>query len=183
MNMRALLFAIAGLASGCASSAPSEAKVPPKAPEVKKPAEEKPAEAAPEFEYVYSPVGKRDPFRSTLDEMASSPSESASTSQICGPLCRWELEQLKLVAVISGVSNPLAMVEDPKGDGYVVRRGTLIGKRNGKVTQIRSGELVVNEIYKDQTGKSHVSPVVIKLPVDKTSEEEDPNLLGPESAE
>jgi type IV pilus assembly protein PilP len=139
-------------------------------------------ELGPTVEYAYSPVGKRDPFRSAIDEKAG-PSEATDRPD-CGPLCKWELEQLRLVAVISGVSNPLAMVEDPNGRGYIVRRGTFVGKRNGKVTQIRSGEVVVTEIYKDQMGKPHVNPVPIKIPVDKRDQNvEDQNLLTPEVGE
>ena len=141
------------------------------------------AAAVPTIEYAYSPVGKRDPFRSALEDKQG-PQESGQERPDCGPLCKWELEQLKLVAVISGVSNPLAMVEDPNGRGYIVRRGTFVGKRNGKVTQIQAGELVVTEIYKDQMGKPHVNPVPIKLPTDeKPGAQEDPNLLTPEVAE
>ncbi|HEY3449216.1 MAG TPA: pilus assembly protein PilP [Myxococcales bacterium] len=141
------------------------------------------AAAVPTIEYAYSPVGKRDPFRSALDEKQST-TDTGQERPDCGPLCKWELEQLRLVAVISGVSNPLAMVEDPNGRGYIVRRGTFVGKRNGKVTQIRAGELVVTEIYKDQMGKPHVNPVPIKLPADeKPGATEDQNLLTPEVAE
>ena len=159
---------------------PAAAAAPKKAEQA---STDKPADAAPTVEYAYSPVGKRDPFRSIIDDV-NKPQEGESTRPDCGPLCKWELEQLRLVAVISGVSNPLAMVEDPNGRGYVVRRGTFVGKRNGKVTQIRAGELVVTEIYRDQMGKPHVNPVVIKLPEDaKPGEQEDQNLLTPEIAE
>lgn len=143
---------------------------------------EKLAEVTPTIEYAYSPVGKRDPFRSAIDEKTLS-SEGPERPD-CGPLCKWELEQLKLVAVISGVSNPIAMVEDPTGRGFIVRRGTFVGKRNGKVTQIRAGEVIVTEIYKDQMGKPHVNPVPIKIPPDeKPGETDSQNLLAPEVSE
>jgi type IV pilus assembly protein PilP len=137
------------------------------------------------LEYAYSPVGKRDPFRSVLDDLAEKATEVPSGSRDCGPLCKWELDQLRLVAVISGLSNPLAMVEDPKGKGFVIRRGTFMGKHNGKVTQIRTGEIIVTEIFKDQMGKPHANPRVIKLPADKRDADglEDQNLLGPEATE
>jgi type IV pilus assembly protein PilP len=176
---------VALLAAAACGEPPPAAPKPPPAPPPKKAevAAEKPVEAAPSIEYAYSPVGKRDPFRSIIDE-ANKPSESEAVRPDCGPLCKWELEQLKLVAVISGISNPMAMVEDPNGRGYIVRRGTFVGKRNGKVTQIRSGEVVVTEIYKDQMGKPHVNPVPIKLPEElKQGQQEDPNLLTPEIAE
>jgi len=165
-------------------AAPAPAPAPKKEAAAQTQDATKPGEAPPPtVEYAYSPVGKRDPFRSVLDDKTG-PTESGQERPDCGPLCKWELEQLKLVAVISGVSNPLAMVEDPNGRGYIVRRGTFVGKRNGKVTQIRAGEVVVTEIYKDQMGKPHVNPVPIKLPTDeKPGAAEDQNLLTPEVAE
>ena len=175
-----LLFACGGEEPSPAAAAKPTAAAAPKKVET---TPEKPAETGPTVEYAYSPVGKRDPFRSIIDEQ-NRPQEGDATRPDCGPLCKWELEQLKLVAVISGVSNPVAMVEDPNGKGYIVRRGTFVGKRNGKVTQIRSGEVVVTEIYKDQMGKPHVNPVPIKLPEDvKPGEQEDQNLLTPEMGE
>lgn len=136
------------------------------------------------YEYTYSPVGKRDPFRSTLEDLAERPAD-ASMRPDCGPLCGWDIGQLKLVAVISGISNPVAMLEAPNNKGYIVRRGTFVGKRNGKVTQIRSGEVVITEIFKDQMGKPHVSPIVVRLPADTKDafEPEEQNLLGAEVAE
>ena len=184
-----ILVALLVLA-GCGEEVAPQAATPKPAPAPapKKEAAPSPAlaeaAAAPTLEYAYSPVGKRDPFRSVLDDKAG-PSDTGQERPDCGPLCKWELEQLKLVAVISGVSNPLAMVEDPNGPSMGPRLlGTFVGKRNGKVTQIRAGELVVTEIYKDQMGKPHVNPVPIKLPTDvKPGEAEDQNLLAPEVAE
>jgi type IV pilus assembly protein PilP len=138
------------------------------------------AEEVRPYEYAYSPIGKRDPFRSVLDDEQAKPSLAVG-GRDCGPLCKWDLEQFKLVAVISGMSNPVAMVEDPSGRGYVVRRGTFIGKRNGKVSQIRSGEVIVTEVFKDQMGKPHLNQIVIELPKDeKAKGGEDVDLLGAE---
>ncbi|GEM_PF-321502 len=139
-----------------------------------------PAEAAPVHEYAYSPVGKRDPFRSIKHDAereaalqkaaaeaaaaASKPVEAPVENLRCGPLCKWDIEQLRLVAVVSGVSNPMAMVETPDGRGYSVHRGTFIGKRNGKITQIRPGEIVVTEIYKDNSGVPQPNDISIYLP-------------------
>ncbi len=161
-------------------AAPARAEASKKASATDKDA----AAAAPAtlIEYAYSPVGKRDPFRSILDDVAESRPDQDLRPD-CGPLCKWELDQLRLVAVVSGMSNPLGMVEDPGGKGYIVRRGTFMGKRNGKVTQIRAGEVVVTEIYKDNMGKPHPNLVVIKLPSEKATVEEDQNLLGPDVAE
>ncbi|MFN7132995.1 MAG: pilus assembly protein PilP, partial [Myxococcales bacterium] len=179
---------VRGVLGGGESDAPPPAPPPPPPrPAAAKTPEATPsstAEKPPVYEYAYSPVGKRDPFRSVLDDLKQVPEESAQVQANCGPLCKWELEQLKLVAVVSGLSNPLGMVEDPQGKGHVVRRGTYIGKHNGKVTQIRSGEIVVSEVFKDHLGKPHVNARVMKLPVENsTKDEEEPNLLLTESGE
>jgi hypothetical protein len=58
-----------------------------------------------------------------------------------------------------------------------------VGRRNGKVTQIRAGEVVVTEIFKDQLGKPHRNDVAVKLPVDKVVDQDEPNLLLQEAAE
>ena len=179
----ALLFLVTVAACGDppkrGPAAASKAKASAPAPMVEAQVAD-PAEQVRAFEYAYSPVGKRDPFRSVLDDKQARPDELAGRPD-CGPLCKWELEQLKLVAVISGMSNPLAMVEDPEGRGYVIRRGAFVGKRNGKVSQIRSGEVVVTEIFKDQMGKPHLNQIVIELPKDeKEKSTEEQNLLGAE---
>jgi type IV pilus assembly protein PilP len=180
-----MLLAIAGGAcGGSAPARPGAAQGASAAAKKAEPVPEAHAEADPVFEYTYTPVGKRDPFRSVVDDAASLPAEALAMRADCGPLCKWEIEQLKLVAVISGISNPVAMVEDPSGKGFVVRRGSFVGKRNGKVTQIRAGEVVVTEIFKDQMGKPHVNPVFIRMPVEKSSQDEaEVNLLGPEVTE
>ncbi|MBQ4335255.1 MAG: pilus assembly protein PilP [Myxococcaceae bacterium] len=133
------------------------------------------------FEYAYSPVGKRDPFRSYLIDEAKTAEKKVDEpvrpieNLRCGPLCKWDLEQLRLVAIVSGISNPIAMVEAPDGRGYTVRRGTFIGKRSGKVTNIRPSEMVITEIYKDNAGVPQPHEIYIALP---KSPEEQMDLEG-----
>ena len=47
----------------------------------------------------------------------------------------------------------MAMLEDPTGKGHTVRIGTLVGRRFGIVKYIRHGEIVVQEEFRDFTGK------------------------------
>ncbi len=104
-------------------------------------------------EYVYSPVAKRDPFRSYFDEAPVQAEVKAETPTAhCGPICGWELEQLKLVAVVTGIASPVAMVEDPDGRGFLLRRGSYVGKRSGKVSDIRRDAVVVTELIRRRDG-------------------------------
>lgn len=160
------LIAFAGLAMTACEEAP-----PPRPPEAVRPkAEPKPevaekkADPAPSYVYSYNPLGKRDPFRSTLlDQVRTSSQGSSPCSE---PLCAWDLEQLMLVAVVSGDANPIAMVEDPQGRGYVVKRNSRMGKQGGRVSEILRDSITVTEFWSDPTGK------VIPKPTQKMIKDE-----------
>ena len=113
-------------------------------------------------EWSYSSVGKRDPFRSFLAELDRS--QGALTTRCATPLGRFELEQLKLVAVVTGLEDPVAMVEAPSGVGYSVRRGACIGKNGGVVAAVRSGEVVVSEWAMRADGTRDRTQTVLRLP-------------------
>ncbi|MBX2811175.1 MAG: pilus assembly protein PilP [Myxococcales bacterium] len=101
-----------------------------------------------EVAYVYSPIGKRDPFRSIYDEFQQDTENEQLTE-----LQKFELDQLKLVAIVSRIATPYAMVEDPDGKGHTLTRGKLIGKNWGRVSQITPDCVVIKEEYRDYTGR------------------------------
>lgn len=165
MKTRAILSATALFAlAACGSDKPA-----PAAPAAGTKAAAKAAAAAPAanpdggtstdggaaelVEYVYSPVAKRDPFRSYFDEApVQAEVKEATPATHCGPICGWEIEQLKLVAVVTGIASPVAMVEDPDGRGFMLRRGSYVGKRSGKVSDIRRDAVVVTELIRRRDG-------------------------------
>lgn len=141
----ALALTLVGCGEEAPPPAPAVAAPKPVAAEVPKP---KPAEtaAASTYVYNYNPVGKRDPFRSPVEEVDNSGNNVAMPTVSCNePLCQWDIDQLRLVAVVTGDANPLAMVEDPMGRGHIVRRNTRMGRQGGKVTQILRDEVIVTE--------------------------------------
>ncbi|MDY7228465.1 pilus assembly protein PilP [Hyalangium rubrum] len=114
--------------------------------------------------YTYNPVGKRDPFRSPLEELQGSKQDTVVTS--CSePLCLWDIDQLKLVAVVTGDANPIAMVEDPLGRGHIVRRNARMGRQGGRVTQILRDSVTVTEFIQAE-GKVIPNPVGLQLKPD-----------------
>jgi type IV pilus assembly protein PilP len=116
------------------------------------------------YVYSYSPMGKRDPFRSPVEDLQQrSESGTAACSE---PLCQWELDQLKLVAVVTGDANPIAMVEDPQTRGYIIRRGSKVGKQGGQVTQILRDSLTVTEYFQSPDGKRTPNAVTMRLKED-----------------
>ena len=120
------------------------------------------AEAPAPPEWVYSSVGKRDPFRSFLTDLEAA--GQALVTRCNTPLGRFELEQLKLVAVVTGLADPVAMLEAPSGVGYAVRRGACLGKNGGVVAAIRTGEVVVSEWAIRADGTRDRTQTVLKLP-------------------
>jgi type IV pilus assembly protein PilP len=169
-----LLFSVS---AGCSSKpkpaapapAPAAAKPPAAAPGA--PAAAAPGGAAPAAtvkdakaaeDWAYSSVGKRDPFRSFLAELEMQ--GGALATRCATPLGKFELEQLKLRAVIVGLEDPVAMVEAPNGTGYTVRRGACMGKNGGVVAAVRSGEVVVTEWAVRADGTKEKTQTVLRLP-------------------
>jgi len=102
----------------------------------------------------YDATGRRDPFRP--------PRAQQDAGQIT-PLQRFDLGQLKLVAVIYDTQTPRAVVEDEAGLGYIVKVGTPIGANNGAVRAIEKGRVVVRERAEDMYGESQPSEVVMEI--------------------
>jgi type IV pilus assembly protein PilP len=164
MSGRALLRAAAAAALLAACGKPPAPPPGPAAPAVAAPASAAPAPApkAEAQEWSYSSVGKRDPFRSFLADFEKS--QGVLRTRCATPLGRFELEQLKLVAVVTGLEDPIGMVEAPTGVGYSVRRGACIGKNGGVVAAVRSGEVVVSEWAMRADGTRDRTQTVLRLP-------------------
>ena len=160
-------LALAG-AIACGDSKPVQrpAAAPQPAAATPQPAAQAQPQAEPkkpaEPEWSYSSAGKRDPFRTFLADLEKA--QGALTTRCATPLGRFEIEQLKIVAVVTGLEDPVAMVEAPNGVGYSVRRGACIGKNGGVVASIRSGEIVVTEWAVRADGGRDKTQTVLRLP-------------------
>lgn len=110
------------------------------------------------YQYTYVAMGKRDPFRASTIAQEPGPENSGRDKNgidACDePLCLVDLDELKLVAVVSGDANPVAMVEDRSGVGHVIRRNTKVGKQAGKVTAILRDCIVVTSFVVGPDGRS-----------------------------
>jgi type IV pilus assembly protein PilP len=144
------------------SSLPAKVKSPSveKKVEPAKVAEKKEAEKKEETEYSYNPAGKPDPFKPFIQ---LTPLRGASRSTPLTPLQKFEISQLKLVAIISTPEGNIAMVEDATGKGYFLKKGTWIGKNDGKVTKILNDKVIIEEVYQDIFGKTKTNEISIFL--------------------
>jgi Tfp pilus assembly protein PilP len=95
-----------------------------------------------EEDFAENDDANRDPFRSYLDSwIERGPKVTMATvSAICA---KYSLEELILIAVVSGDANPRAMFRDPTGLGQTVKRGDYLSKSAARVTKILSDRVVL----------------------------------------
>jgi type IV pilus assembly protein PilP len=106
---------------------------------------------------AYDPTGRRDPFRPPrVNQLLVGGSERT-------PLQRYELGQLRLVAVIYDTGDPRAVVEDEGGLGYIIKVGTKIGVNDGVVRGIERGRVLVEEESVDFFGERRSAEVVLEM--------------------
>ena len=127
---------------------------PPKVAEKKEP------EKKEEAEYSYNPAGKPDPFRPFLQ---LTPAKGGSKTAPLTPLQKYDISQLKLVAIISSPDGNIGLVEDVAGKGYFLKKGTWIGKNDGKVTKILKDKVIVEEVYQDIFGQTKTNEISLFL--------------------
>ncbi len=144
------------------SSLPQKGKSPAIAKKVEstKVTEKKEGVKKEEAEYVYNPLGKPDPFKPFIQ---MTPSKTYSRNVPQTPLQKYEISQLTLVAIIMTPEGNIALVEDSAGKGYFLKKGTEIGKNDGKVKQILRDKVIIEEVYEDFFGQKKMNEISLFL--------------------
>jgi len=134
---------------GCPQSGGQEKKTPGQAPPAATAAPAAPAAPAkeavttaaaeePRQEWRYDPSYKWDPF-----VLPPAPVRVGEASQ------RYDLDQMSLMGVMRGSGMDGAFVRLPDGSDRIIRKGDIIGKHGGVVTEIGNDFVVVEERYMD----------------------------------
>jgi type IV pilus assembly protein PilP len=160
---RSMVYAL-GLAGALVAGRPANATEPPAPagntpPPAVAPAAVQTAKAVvePAEDLPYDPANRRDPFR---------PPRAAANvhnGEQLTPLQRYDVGQLRLVAIIYDTNQPRAVVEDEAGLGYIVRVGTPIGPNDGTVRTIERGRVLIQEDSVDFYGEHHPIDVTMDL--------------------
>lgn len=113
--------------------------------------------------FVYSMEGRADPFVPFLTDKAKvdTPVAAEAQEELVG-MRKFEPGQLTLVAIVLRNKGNLAMVQDPAGQGYVIRKGTKIG-RFGVVEDIVPNRVIVQNINFTRTGEKRLNRVEMLL--------------------
>ena len=95
---------------------------------------------------------KRDPFKPL--------EESGDNRKL---LTVYDVTKFQLVAILTGMGAPRAMIMLPNQTTEILQVGDTIGRNNGKIQKIADSEIVIKEIYKDYQGKmrSYFTSLVI----------------------
>lgn len=98
----------------------------------------------------------RDPFRGFAQMFVARPTRELVQREVIMP--RTSIDEMRLIAIVSGVANPSAMLVDGDSTGHTVRRGDYLGRPevvqtggedavpitlNWRVDRIRPGEVVL----------------------------------------
>ena len=118
-----------------------------------------------DFSYKYE--GRHDPFKPFVTAKAVSqalldPNEIVDENVELSGMQMFEPGQLTVVGVMLTSHEPLALVEDQTKKGYIIKIGTLIGKR-GIVTSIDDQKVIVTETAKTRSGKEVKSTIAMKM--------------------
>jgi Tfp pilus assembly protein PilP len=95
-----------------------------------------------EEDFAENDDSNRDPFRSYLDTWIER-GPKVTQSVVSAIFAKFSLEELTLIAVISGDANPRAMFRDPTGLGQTVKRGDYLSRSAARITKILSDRVVL----------------------------------------
>ncbi len=118
-------------------------------------------------DYSYRHEGRHDPFKpfvtaKAVSQSALDPNEIVDEQIDFSGMQMFEPGQLTVVGVMHTSYEPLALVEDQTKKGYIIKIGTLIGKR-GVVTSIDDQKVIVTETAKTRSGKEIKSTIAMKM--------------------
>ncbi len=126
--------------------------------------------------------GNRDPFRSYADAFKG---KGPATAQRSVLMPSTPIEAMRLIAIISGVEQPRAMLVDEKGVGHVTTRGDFVGRAevvqsggaenlaitvNWRIERIRDNEVVLAR--EDPSGPNR-PPLTRVIPLHEKVKDED----------
>ena len=125
------------------------------------------AASQPPDKFVYKVQDRKDPFVPFITEKATTTNDIDMNEivDVTGKLTGMQLfepGQLTLVALMKSGTEDFAMVEDFTGKGYVISKGTKIGKR-GVVVDIAPNKVVIEETAQTRAGQKIVTNTVMVL--------------------
>ncbi len=135
-------------------------------------------------EYIYTSTNKADPFQTVFMKQSTidGGTKIEATADITGPtkmfdskkitdLQRFEIDELKITAIIYGTSTRRGIVVDPTGKSHIIKEGDFVGKNFGRITAIKNDKVLINEETYDVHKRKINKNIVMNLnPEDNNNE-------------
>lgn len=113
--------------------------------------------------FRYLPAGKRDPFKDLLG-----PKPGGQPVEELPPIQQFDLSQVQITGVIlDEINGHRVMIKGPGGSSFVVKKGDVIGKHQGEITEVTLQGIRVVEKYEDYGGEEILKEVFVKARKDK----------------
>jgi len=113
--------------------------------------------------YSYNPADKVDPFKSFI-VIKKELEEKREQEKPRTYLETLDISQVTISAIVIGSEDKWALVRDSKGEGHVIKVGTPIGRKRGRVIKILDKEVIVREFDIDIRGRETAKDISIRLP-------------------
>jgi Tfp pilus assembly protein PilP len=94
-----------------------------------------------DLDFIDSDESNRDPFKSFMGLFVDK--GTPKLRQVPAVFEKFALEELALIAIVSGDAQPRAMFRDPGGLGQTVKRGDYLSKAGARVTKILSDRVIL----------------------------------------
>ncbi|HVR63210.1 MAG TPA: hypothetical protein VMU50_15010 [Polyangia bacterium] len=104
-------------------------------------------------DFVENEESNRDPFHSYLRLFVDK--LTIKTRKVAALFDKYSLEELVLIAVVSGDESPRAMFRDPLGFGQTVKQGDFISKNGARVSKILADRVIVEQSETSPSGEAH----------------------------
>jgi type IV pilus assembly protein PilP len=124
----------------------------------------------------------RDPFRSYRNLFVDTGKHQAFSTQRKVLLSQYSIEELRLVAIVQGADYPRAMFIDPRGKGWVLKRGDFVGRAetvhtggtngsdyqlNWRVDRVRDADVV---LIREDPARPNIAPTTRVIPLHPEAE-------------
>jgi Tfp pilus assembly protein PilP len=106
-------------------------------------------------DFVENEETNRDPFHSYL-RLFTEPHPSTKSKKVPAAFDKVGLEDLSLIAIVSGDEAPRAMFRDGSGYGQTVKKGDFLSRNGARVTKILSDRVIVEITETTSTGEPRV---------------------------
>ena len=111
----------------------------------------------------FKPFVTAAPVEITAPQAKAAQSRGRSMASDTLPIQSFEATRFKVVGIIAGLKENMALLIDPNGKGYTVHAGMQVGSNDGVITKITSSSVEVVEKFREDNGRFKRRKVVLTL--------------------